>query len=168
MASSSTRRTIDVPAQFSSRVAWLHGGLAGFLAASVMTIAIGLGSLELLRDAIAGLYLLEGNLLAGVVVHVVHGTLFGVVFAVVLSDPGLYGLSRWYWKVVLAGLIYGLVLAVVGAGIIMPIWLAVIGGTIARPIPNVTVPLLTWHAIYGVVLGGAFGLLERRDGQVLE
>ena len=50
-----------------------------------------------------------------------YGTLFGVLFAAVLLDPGLYGVSERVGKTVAVGVVYGLVLAVGGAGIVMPI-----------------------------------------------
>ena len=74
--------------------------------------------------------------------------------------PGLYRLGEWVWKPVAAGVVYGLVLPVVGAGIVMPIRLGVAGVSMATSIPNVTVPLLVWHVVYGVVLGGLFPSLE--------
>jgi len=165
MASEPRRRTVVVPLQFQSRVAWRAGAAAGFVAAGVMALTIGLGNLALLRDAIAGLYLLDGSLVAGVLIHLVHGTLFGVVFAMILSDPGLYGLSQWRWKTTLAGIVYGLVLAVAGAGIIMPIWLDVVGAGVSRPIPNVTVSLLTWHVVYGTILGVVFSQLDHEPAE---
>ena len=53
-----------------------------------------------------------------------------------------------------------MVLAVVGAGIVMPIWLAVVGFGAPRSLPHVTIPLLAWHLVYGVVLGGVFAHLN--------
>lgn len=92
--------------------------------------------------------------------HLFHGTLFGMIFAAVLADPGLYRVNERIWKSVVAGAVYGLVLAVAGAGIIMPIWLGVVGFPTPPSIPNVTTPLLIWHAIYGVVLGGLFPFVK--------
>jgi sterol desaturase/sphingolipid hydroxylase (fatty acid hydroxylase superfamily) len=130
----------------------------------VATLAMGHAispmQLSTLRVAIAGLYGFEGSLLAGWTAHLVHGALFGVVFAAILADPGLYRVSEWVWKTVLAGVVYGLVLAVVGAGIVMPIWLNAVGVPVTASLPNVTVPLLVWHAVYGVVLGGLFPFVE--------
>ena len=48
--------------------------------------------------------------MAGWLAHLAHGTLFGLVFALVLSDPGLYRVTDWAWKTVLAGVVYGFVL----------------------------------------------------------
>lgn len=135
--------------------------LAGLLATVVMGIAISTMRLETLRLAIAGLYGSEGSLAVGWAAHLVHGTIFGGIFTAVLADPGLYGLTRWRWKTLVAGVVYGLVLAIVGAGIIMPIWLGVIGFPTPPELPNVTVPMLVWHALYGAVLGLVYPFVER-------
>ncbi|MFC4358430.1 histidine kinase [Halobium salinum] len=144
---------------FETRWAWRGGAVAGFVAALVMGVAISLVQLETLRVAIAGLYGFEGSLLAGWAVHLVHGTLFGLLFAATLADPGLFRVSDWFWKTVFAGVVYGLVLAVFAAGTIMPIWLDAVGLS-TQTIPNVTASLLAWHLIYGAVLGGTFYFLE--------
>jgi len=75
-----------------------------------MGLATMAGDLAVLRDAVAGLYTFEGSLVAGWLAHLAHGTLFGLVFALVLSDPGLYRVTDWAWKTVLAGVVYGFVL----------------------------------------------------------
>lgn len=144
---------------FETTWGWKGGGIAGLLATVAMGVAISLMHLPTLQIAIAGLYGQSGNLGAGWVAHGAHGTLFGMVFALVLSDPGLYRLTDWYWKTILAGVTFSMMLAVVGAGIIMPIWLGFSGFSTPPQIPNVTVPVLIWHLVYGLVLGGIFPVL---------
>lgn len=147
---------------FEPNWAWKGGALAGLVATIVMGVVITLTNLETLRLAIAGLYGFEGSLAVGWVAHLVHGTIFGVLFAALLSDPGLYGVSERVWKTVGVGVVYGLVLAVVGAGIVMPIWLDVAGFPTPPSIPNVTGPTLLWHVVYGAVLGGVFPFVTER------
>lgn len=156
------RERATLPAAFETRWAWKGGALAGLVATAVMGVVISLTSLATLRLAIAGLYGFEGNLTAGWVAHLAHGTLFGVVFAAVLTDPALYRLSERVWKTTVAGIVYGLVLAVVGAGILMPIWLSATGFADPPSIPNVTTSSLVWHLVYGAVLGVLFSLLDDR------
>jgi hypothetical protein len=141
---------------------WRVGAASGFVATVVMGAAITAGDLTVLREAIAGLYAFEGNLVAGWLAHLVHGTLFGVVFAVVLSDPALYRVSEWAWKTVLAGVVYALILALAGAGMIMPIWLRLVGFGSPPAFPTVSAALVGWHLLYGVVLGGAYTVFDRR------
>lgn len=150
----------DATDPFEARWSWKAGGLAGFVATVAMGAAISVGHLPTLRIAVAGLYGQSGSLAAGWAAHLLHGTLFGGLFALLLADPGLHRLSDWYWKTVVAGVVYGTMLAVAGAGIVMPIWLGAVGFPTPPSIPNVTVPLLLWHLVYGLVLGGLFPVLE--------
>jgi hypothetical protein len=152
----------EVVSPFETSVSWRAGGLAGLAATAVMGVTISAMDLGTLRVAIAGLYGLEGNLAAGWVAHLAHGTLFGVVFATVLADPGLHHVSEWLWKTAVAGVVFGLVLAVVGAGVVLPIWLGVVGVDVGASVPFVTVPSLLWHAVYGVVLGTGFHAADGR------
>lgn len=59
--------------------------------------------LPTLQLAIAGLYGQSGDLAADWFGHLEHGTPFGMIFALVLSDPGLYSVTDWYWKTILPG-----------------------------------------------------------------
>jgi len=162
MVAQTTREGSEVTTPFTSSWSPRSGAVAGFVATAVMGVAISLGDLSVLRDAVAGLYTFEGNLFAGWIAHLIHGTLFGVLFAVILSDPGLYRLTDWIWKTVLAGVVYGLVLALAGAGVIMPIWLSTVGFSSPPSVPNVTLPLIAWHALYGTVLGATFAVVDGR------
>lgn len=150
----------DATAPFESEWAWRGGAVAGFLATIVMGIAITVTNQTVLQQAIAGLYGQQGSLIAGWIAHLVHGTLFGALFALVLSDPGLYRLTDWRWKTLLAGVVYALVLAVFGAGVIMPMWLEVLGYPSPPSFPFVTTSVLLWHLLYGLVLGAVFPFVE--------
>jgi hypothetical protein len=142
---------------FTARWAWKGGAVAGVAAAAVMGVLIVVMNLPLLRQSIAGLYGLEGSVVAGWIAHLTHGAIFGALFAAILTDPALSRVTNHVWRTAAAGLIYGIVLAVAAAGIIMPIWLGAVG--IEAPgIPNVSQATLFWHAVYGVVLGIVFPL----------
>lgn len=150
----------ETKAPFEKGWAWKGGGIAGLVATIAMGAAISSMDLSTLQLAIAGLYGQSGNLITGWFAHLVHGSLFGMLFSLLLSDPGLYRITDWYWKSTLAGVVYGMMLAIVGAGIIMPIWLSVAGFSSPPAVPNVTLPVLVWHLVYGVVLGGVYPLVE--------
>lgn len=147
-------------AAFETTWHWRAGALAGLVATVIMGIAISLTDLATLQEAIAGLYGQSGSLAVGWAAHLVHGVLFGVLFAAILTDPSLYRVSDRVHVSTVAGVVYGLVLAVVGAGIIMPMWLSVVALSEVVPIPNVTMPLLAWHLVYGAVLGLLYPALE--------
>jgi hypothetical protein len=149
---------------FESNWAVKAGAVAGVVATIAMGVSISVMRLETLQMAIAGLYGQGGNLIAGWIAHLVHGTIFGVGFAGLLADPGLHRITDWRWKTVLAGIVFGLLLALVGAGFVMPVWLGAVGASPAPPVPNVTVELVIWHLVYGSVLGAIFPYFEDRWG----
>lgn len=140
----------------------LRGGTAAGFVATVATLApILVLDSGMLSDTIAGMYGVEGSLLVGLVAHLVHGTLFGFGFAFVLSDPGLIGITRWWWKTILAGVVYGLVLSLVATGFVLPVWLEPLGASTVPDVPFITTTLVAWHVLYGLVLGVLFPFFER-------
>lgn len=145
---------------FDTEWAWRGGALAGLVATVVMGLVMTVTNQTVLQEAIAGLYGQQGNLAVGWLVHLVHGTLFGALFALLLADPGLYRLTDWRWKVILAGVVYGLVLAVFAAGVILPMWLEILGYASVPSFPFVTTEVLLWHLVYGTVLGVLFPFVE--------
>jgi len=146
---------------FETTAALRGGTVAGFVATAATLVPILLLDSAMLSDTIAGMYGLEGSLLVGLVAHLVHGTLFGLAFAFVLSDPGLTGITRWWWKILLAGIVYGLVLSIVATGFVLPVWLEPLGASTVPEVPFVTTPLVAWHVLYGVLLGALFPFFER-------
>lgn len=145
---------------FEAHLGWRAGIGAGLVAAVAMGIGITLVEPGVLRGAIAGLYGLEGSLLAGWVVHLAHGALFGLAFAVVVADPSLANMGHRYPGSLVAGIVYGLALAVVGMGLVMPMWLDAVGLAGAPELPFLTGSLLAWHLLFGIVLGAAFPALD--------
>ena len=149
----------DTDSYFTEPIHWREGLLSGANATTAMGLVIMVTDMELLRVAVAGLYGQEGNLVVGWIAHLIHGLVFGLLFAVVLSEPVLGQLRHQMWKTIVAGAVYGVILTVLGAGIIMPIWLQLIDFSEALPIPNITTASLLWHVVYGTVLGAIFSFL---------
>jgi len=104
------------------------------------------------------LYGLEGGI-AGTAVHLMHGLILGVVFAMVLTAVG--------WTTpklapsIAVGVGYGLVVWISLAAIVMPIWLAAVGFALAPDVPNITIESVFGHIAYGTVLGAVYALLGR-------
>ncbi len=142
-------------------ISWTAGALAGAIATIAMGLVMVVTDVATLQLAIAALYAQEG-FLAGWTAHVAHGTLFGLIFAAFFADPTLESIPQSYWRSGIAGLVYGTILAVVGAGLIMPMWLNAMGFASPPSIPNVTVPALLWHFVYGTVLGVLYPALLNR------
>jgi hypothetical protein len=158
-ASASTEAATAGP--FTATWNWRGGAVAGLVATVAMGAFIAAVDMQTVQSAIAGLYGQAGNLAVGWVAHLAHGTLFGIVFATVMADPGLYWAKESVPATVLVGVAYGMVLAVAGAGIIMPIWLSLAGFADPPTPPFVTAPTLAWHLVYGAVLGATFSYTRR-------
>lgn len=150
----------DEISPFESGPAVRGGIVAGFIATVLTSIAILAVDSSMLSDAVAGMYGFQNALAVGLIAHLVHGTVFGVVFAFVLTDPGLARVTNWLWKTALAGIVYGLVLSLVATGFVMPVWVDFVGVATIESVPYVTPSLVGWHALYGLVLGGMFPFLE--------
>jgi hypothetical protein len=127
------------------------GGIAGALVMGGLVLAMNAGTIAV---AIPSLYGLAPppNPAAGLVVHVSHGAVLGVVFAGIAGGLPL----RTPGKVVGAGLAWGVVTWVVLAALLMPAWLSAVGSPASPPLPNFAPPSLLWHLVYGLVLGGVY------------
>ena len=159
-------REIGDESEFDVPVAWRGGAVAGVVATvSTMVIILPIEP-EMFSETIAGMYGLEGAMAVGILAHIVHGTLFGLLFAGVLSDPGVVGITNWLWKTVLAGIVFGLSLAVMATGFVLPAWTQFAGLTDPPTMPYVTTTLLAWHVLYGAVLGLVFPFLEKPDSGI--
>lgn len=135
---------------------WQAGVVGGIVGAIAFGAMMAMQMPDVLEMAIPAMYGLEGGF-AGWILHVSHGAVLGVVFAAALTATGQNGMVR---SAVL-GLAYGIVVWVGLAVVVMPIWLSAVGFPMAPPLPNVDVGSLLGHAVYGIVLGIAYGFLER-------
>jgi len=146
---------------FDEHLALLGGAGAGFVSAIAMGLAFTVLEPALLVEFIPGLYGFAGSLVVGWVAHLAHGVLFGLVFAIVMDDPSLVGVSGRVWTSVVAGVVFGIVLAVVGMGVVMPMWSRAVGLSLSLEVPFVTGPLLVGHVVFGAVLGAIFPFVDR-------
>jgi uncharacterized membrane protein YagU involved in acid resistance len=141
--------------------AWIPGVLAGVVGGLVMGgVMLTMGATGVLGVAVPSLYTLAPPAAPGLglVVHVSHGAVLGVVFATGLE---LFDVEETL-QTVGAGVGYGVLTWVLLAALLMPVWLRVVGSPASPPIPNFAPPSLVWHAVYGAVLGGAFAALRDR------
>lgn len=106
---------------------------------------------------IGALYAVQSQTV-GWVTHLFHSVVFGLLFAAGVTRPTL----RTYDGVgqqILLGAGWGALLWLFAAGLLMPLWLQSVG--IQAMTPNLTVPGLAGHIIWGAVLGGLYALLAR-------
>jgi hypothetical protein len=93
----------------------------------------------------------------GLVVHLSHGAVLGVIFAVIVSALELDTAATQ----VAASIGWGIATWAVLAAVVMPIWLSAVGSPASPPLPNFAPPSLLWHIVYGGVLGVIYtGLVD--------
>lgn len=133
------------------------GGIAGSLVMGLLIIAM---NTAVIAVAIPSLYTLAPppNPVVGMVVHLFHGAVLGVIFAGIVRAISFESTGR----IVGLGVVWGCVTWVALAGLLMPTWLAAVGSPASPPFPNFAPPSLLWHVVYGVVLGGVFIATEDR------
>jgi hypothetical protein len=127
------------------------GGIVGALAMGVLVLSMNAPTLAV---AIPSLYTLAPppNPGLGMVVHVSHGAVLGVVFAALAGALDI----RSTGKLVGFGVAWGVATWVVLAALLMPLWLSAVGSPASPPFPNFAPPSLLWHVVYGAVLGGVY------------
>lgn len=104
---------------------------------------------------IGALYGVE-NVAVGWVTHQFHSVCFGLWFVAATAtwardDPRTLGVL---------GAGYGAALWLVAAGLVMPLWLRAVG--MPAPVPNLALPSLVSHLVWGGTFGGLYGWLCRR------
>ena len=137
---------------------WQTGTVGGLLGSIAFGVLMATQTPNVLEVAIPSLYGLEGGV-AGTIVHLTHGVILGVTFAMVLTavgwtDPPLA-------QSVAVGVGYGLVVWTLLAAILMPIWLSAVGFALAPDAPNIAIESLVGHIAYGTVLGTVYAVLGR-------
>lgn len=136
---------------------WQAGVLAGVVAGTVMGVMLTTQMTPVIEKAIPAMYGLSGGL-AGWVVHVSHGAVLGVAFAGLLE---LADATDWSTaKTVGVGVAFGVALWVALAVLVMPVWLSAVGFPNAPAVPNVSPKSLVGHVVYGLALGGTYGVLD--------
>lgn len=156
MASETTTRAVTRTE--TGLEAWQAGTVGGIVGAIAFGAMMALQTPGVLENAIPAMYGLEGGL-AGMIVHVSHGAVLGVVFAALLvaADRPVLGAA----PAGAAGLVYGIVVWALLAVVVMPIWLSAVGFAMAPSVPNVALESLVGHAAYGLVLGVTYAVLVR-------
>lgn len=153
------RRETRFDELFETPPALLGGTLAGFIATALTVPIILLVDPGLFPDIIAAMYGMAGATHVGILAHLIHGSIFGFVFAVIMADPTLVRQTQSLWKMVLTGVAYGIILALVAMGIALPLYGHFVG-ILDVGFPLISPSLITWHALYGVVLGLLFPYFE--------
>ncbi|MFB6101744.1 MAG: ATP-binding protein [Haloplanus sp.] len=131
-----------------------RGAVAGLVAGTVM----GLVTQFLTgRMAVVGaLYGVE-NVAVGWVTHQYHSVFFALLFVAATTSWVHDGDRR---TLVGLGAGYGVFLWLAAAGVVMPLWLRLVG--VSASVPNLGLPSLANHLLWGVVFGGVYAWLVGR------
>lgn len=141
-----------------SRVSPAHTTLAvpvGLIAGITMGAAMALTGFDI--EAISSLYGIE-NVVVALITHEFHSIVFALFFAALLVViPRQYNTSLRHRIGI--GVVFGLTLWVFAAGIVMPLWLQAVG--IDTPLPNITLPSLVGHVVWGTTTAVLFHAGDR-------
>lgn len=133
----------------------ISGLVAGVFFGLMMQFGLGV------MPTVGALYTGQANLLIGWIAHLAHSAIAGLVFAFLLaSSDTLEACRESLGQSAGVGLIYGVLLWIVGASLIMPYWASAIGLD-AASFPNFGTQRLAGHLVYGVVLGLVHSWLSR-------
>jgi len=131
---------------------WSSAVVASLVAGTAMGIPMQF--LMGIMPTVGALYGWE-NLAVGWVAHLFHGSVFGVIFAGVVSLGPLKKHAPRFPESVGVGVGYGVVIWVFGAVVAMPLWLEASG--LPNPdVPNLNIMSLAGHIVYGALIGGVF------------
>ncbi|MDG5778776.1 histidine kinase [Haloarculaceae archaeon H-GB2-1] len=141
------------------RPAWQSGVIGGLAGGLVMGILFSVMMPAVIENAIPALVGLSGGI-AGWFVHMSISAVFGVGFAALVTRSEIPARWRSYRGMVSLGLVYGIGLWVIAAGIVMPVWLGAVGFPNPPPLPNLTLPSLLLHLVFGAILGAVYQYLR--------
>jgi hypothetical protein len=139
---------------------WIGGVVAGLVGGAVMGVMLTMMMTPVIEMAIPALWGLQGGT-AGWVIHMANSAVFGIVFAALLTLPGLRKYAGSISTSAVLGAVYGVVLWIVAAGVVMPIWLSAVGFPMAPPLPNFNPMSMVGHVVFGVILGAVYPYVRR-------
>lgn len=140
----------------------ISAGLAGILGTIAFSgFFAAIGNTGVVSMAIPALYGISGPSLAiGMAIHLFHGAVLGVLYALIMGGTNYGHHLNSIKKSSVLGLGYGVVTTVLLAGLLMPVWLSAVEFGGAPPLPNLSIPGLAGHLIYGAVLGAIYPVIR--------
>lgn len=134
---------------------WRLGLLSGLFGGVAFGVVVSMVDASMLRVMVPGLYGTEppGDVVLGWVLHVLHASTLGVVFAAVVGLTDVSGASAR--EQIGAALLFALGVWFVFGTIAMPLLLAFLS-SIALPVPYVSTAMLAGHLAYGMVMGAIY------------
>lgn len=124
----------------------------GLLSGITMALAMSVTGFDI--DIIGALYGID-QVGVAFITHEFHSVVFALVYAALLSVLSQSAMNTLQNRVGI-GVVMGLSLWLVAAGLVMPVWLRLVG--INAPLPNITLPSLTGHIVWGLTTGLVYHL----------
>ncbi|MCL7418397.1 MAG: histidine kinase [Halalkalicoccus sp.] len=156
-------RTVD-----SDRIAVsgpVAGAIGGFLGSVLMGLQMQfVNPSPTLELVIPAMYGIEGpTLMAGWMLHQVHGVVLGVVYALLVRVGPVSAYARRLDGAIVLGIGYGVLTTAVLSALVMPLWLLAVGFPNPPPFPNVTSPAILFgllgHVVYALVLAVVYATM---------
>lgn len=148
-------QTVDVELG-TGRNHWVAAIVTGLIA----TIVFGVLAMVMMPDMmgmIGAMFGFEGNVAVGWAAHLFHGTVFGLMYAAIVSLDQLRAYASRVAYGAGLGLVYGILIWVVSASIVMPVWLGM-----AEMAPVFDPMSLVGHIVYAVILGAGIPACGRK------
>lgn len=154
---------------------WVGGLVGGLVGAAVFGLLMWFASPEFLRSSIPALYGIEPAGTIGWVLHLIHGALLGLVFAVVVTrdrvaatltadvETKALDSTGTGSRLAAAGLAYGIAVWAILPMIVMPAWLGAVGYE-GPPVGPTAIALesLAGHVVFGLLLGLVYAAVVGR------
>ena len=133
---------------------WVIGAISGLIAGiafgAIMSHTEMMGMVGMLFD-------LE-EVWLGWVIHFVFSIVFGIGFAAIVAIDAVSAWSDRPSRGAVSGLVYGIIVWVIGAAIIMPLWMGAVQ-PVDPPVPDWNMMSFAGHIGFGVVLGVLYPVL---------
>jgi hypothetical protein len=140
---------------------WQGGVVGGLLGGLTFGFFLSLVAPGVVENAIPALYALGTPAgFVGWAIHMCHGAVLGVVFAVLADADGIDRGLATNLDTAVAGLVYSLLVWAALAVVLMPLWLGAVGFPNAPPLPNISTISVGGHTLYGIVLGISYSVLS--------
>lgn len=133
---------------FEAGNVWFGAAVGGLLGAAVFGAMMHAMMTDVIVMMIPAMYGLAPGATTGWAIHLVHGVIFGLVYAALVTPAAVRQYAGRPTTGLGVGAVYGLLVWVVAAAVIMPIWLGM-----PEMVPDLNPMSAIGHVVFGAVLG---------------
>lgn len=143
--------------EYGDEIDWTAGALGGVVAGGAFGLLIQFVLAAM--PAIGAIYGASGAY-AGWILHLIHSSIFGVLYAAVAQHDPLRGYIDEVVPGIGLGIGYGMVIWAVFFVFLRPVWLQITDHTGAAPVQYLEPLPLSAHIVFGAVLGGIYAWID--------